>query len=150
MSTRNLAPLAAAAIGLAALPAAADDLKVASGQAKILVQSSTSWNGKPYEHYPATAPQLTVLRLTIPPHSALPWHTHPVPNAGYVLQGELTIHDKASGQKKTFHQGEAFTESVDDPHRGESGDDETVLILVYSGTKGEKTSVPLAGQKDEY
>jgi len=150
MSARSILPVALAAIGLVALPAAAADLHTASGQAQILVQSDTSWNGEPYPHYPTTQPQLTVLRLTIPPNSALPWHTHPVPNAGYVLQGELTIHDKASGQKKTFHQGEAFTESVDDAHRGESGDTETVLLLVYSGTKGEKTSIPLPGQKAEY
>ena len=148
----KLAILAApgAAIGLLALPAAADELPTVAGKAQILVQSDASWNGKPYEHYPTTAPQLTVLRLTVPPHSALPWHTHPVPNAGYVLEGQLTIHDKATGQKKTFHQGEAFTESVDDAHRGESGDGPTVLILVYSGTRGEKTTIPLPGQKSEY
>ena len=149
MTTRIILPLTAAA-ALAALTATAADLQTASGQAQILVRSSASWNGKPYAHYPTTAPQLTVLRLTIPPHSALPWHTHPVPNAGYVLEGQLTIHDKASGATKTFHQGEAFTESVDDPHRGESGDSQTVLILVYSGTEGEKTTVPLPGQKAEY
>nr|WP_249197424.1 cupin domain-containing protein [Gluconobacter wancherniae] len=131
-------------------PATADDLKVASGHAEILVQRDASWNGKRYTHYPTSAPQLTVLRLTIPPHSALPWHTHPVPNAGYVLQGQLTIHDKATDEKKTFRQGEAFTESVDDAHRGESGDTETVLILVYSGTSGQKTTIPLPGQKSEY
>ncbi|GBQ93869.1 hypothetical protein AA23498_1857 [Acetobacter nitrogenifigens DSM 23921 = NBRC 105050] len=132
------------------LQASAATPQTASGHADILVQSSASWNGKPYEHYPTTAPELTVLKLTIPPNSALPWHVHPVPNAGYVLQGQLTIQDKASGKEKTFHTGEAFTESVEDAHRGVSGDQETVLILVYSGTKGQKTSVPLKGEQTEY
>ncbi|MBB2200390.1 cupin domain-containing protein [Gluconacetobacter tumulisoli] len=130
--------------------AAGPDSQTASGHADILVKSDHSWNGVAYQHYPATPPQLTVLRLTIPPHTALPWHIHPVPNAGYVLAGQLTIQDRATGKEQTFHTGEAFTESVNDPHRGVSGNEQTVLILTYSGTKGTPTSVPLKGEKTEY
>lgn len=135
---------------LLAAPAGAADPRTGSAKADVLAQSSASWNGKPYTHYPTTAPQLTVLKLTIPPHTALPWHTHPIPNAGYVLQGQLTIQDKASGEQKTFNTGDAFTESVDDVHRGISGDQELIVIVVYAGTKGEKTSIPLKGQQSEY
>ena len=84
------------------------------------------------------------------PHSALPWHTHPVPNAGYILSGTLTIHDRASGKSKVFHQGEAFAESVDDEHRGESGDVPTVLLITYAGTPGVATSTAVKGEKPEY
>ncbi|MBS4074080.1 cupin domain-containing protein [Ameyamaea chiangmaiensis] len=121
-----------------------------SGHADVVLKSDHAWNGTAYQHYPVSAPQLTVLKLTIPPHTALPWHIHPFPNAGYVLAGQLTIEDKATGKQQTFHTGEAFAESVNDPHRGVSGDQETVVILTYAGTAGAPTSVPLKGEKTEY
>jgi len=141
----------AAAIGaLTTQYAAAAEQSTASAHGDILVQSTASWNGKPYGHYPTAAPELTVLKMTIPAHTALPWHTHSFPNAGYVLSGQLTIEDKASGQKHTFKTGEAFTESVDDVHRGVSGTTPTVLILTYSGVHGVPTFKPAAGEKPEY
>ena len=123
---------------------------VASGQREILLQTTQSWNGKPYTHYPAGQPQLTTIRLTIAPHTALPWHTHPFPNVVYVLSGTLTLHDKASGKTLVVHQGQAVGESVDDVHRGESGDVPTVLLITYAGTPGIPTSVPAPGEKAEY
>jgi quercetin dioxygenase-like cupin family protein len=123
---------------------------VASGKREILLQTTESWNGKPYTHYPTGQPQLTTIKLTIAPHTALPWHTHPFPNVVYVLSGTLTLHDKASGKTQVVHQGQAVGESVDDVHRGESGDEPTVLLITYAGTPGVPTSVPAAGEKAEY
>jgi quercetin dioxygenase-like cupin family protein len=125
-------------------------LKVASGQREILLQTTESWNGKPYTHYPAGQPQLTTIRLTVAPHTALPWHTHPFPNVVYVLSGSLTLHDQASGKTHVVHQGEAVGESVDDTHRGETGDQPAVLLITYAGTPGVPTSVPAKGEKPEY
>ncbi|MGA9717049.1 MAG: cupin domain-containing protein [Acidobacteriaceae bacterium] len=123
---------------------------VASAQREVLLQADHSWNGVPYTQYPKGHPQLTMLKLTIAPHSALPWHTHPFPNAGYVLSGTLTVHDKVSGKTKVFHQGEAFAETVDDVHRGETGDEPVVLLVTYAGTPDVPTSVPAKGQQKEY
>jgi quercetin dioxygenase-like cupin family protein len=125
-------------------------LHVASGQREILLQTSQSWNGKPYRHYPAGQPQLTTIKLTIGPHTALPWHTHPFPNVVYVLSGTLTLHDKASGKTLVVHQGQAVGESVDDVHRGETGDETTVLLITYAGTPGVPTSIPAKGEQAEY
>ena len=124
--------------------------QVASGQREILLQTDQSWNGKPYTHYPAGQPQLTTIKLTIAPHTALPWHTHPIPNVVYVLSGALTLHDRASGKTLVVHQGQAVGESVDDVHRGETGDETTVLIITYAGSPGIPTSVPAPGEKPEY
>jgi quercetin dioxygenase-like cupin family protein len=124
--------------------------QVASGQREILLQTDQSWNGKPYTHYPTGQPQLTTIKLTIAPHTALPWHTHPIPNVVYVLSGALTLHDKASGKTLVVHQGQAVGESVDDVHRGETGDEPTVLIITYAGSPGIPTSVPAPGEKPEY
>lgn len=123
---------------------------VASAHVDVLAKSTRSWNGKAYTHYPKGQPELTVLKMTIPANTALPWHLHPFPNAGYVLQGQLTIEDKASGARHTFHPGEVFTESVDDVHRGVSGPTQTVLIISYAGTPGVPTFKAQPGQKPEY
>jgi quercetin dioxygenase-like cupin family protein len=147
-----LVPAATFALALIGTKAAAASTTqgVSSAHGDILAQGTQSWNGKPYTAYPKVQPQLTVLRMTIPAHTALPWHRHPFPNAGYVLSGQLTIEDRASGKKRTFHQGEAFLESVDDVHRGISGKEPTVLIITYSGVKGVPTFKAEPGQKPEY
>jgi quercetin dioxygenase-like cupin family protein len=122
----------------------------ATAQRETLLQTTQSWNGKPYTHYPAGKPQLTTLKVTLAAHTSLPWHYHPVPNAVYVLSGTLTLRDRASGKTLVVHQGQAVGESVDDVHRGEAGDEPTVLLITYAGTPGVPTSVPAKGEKAEY
>lgn len=125
-------------------------VKVATAQREVLLQTTQSWNGKPYTHYPTGQPQLTTLKVTIAAHTSLPWHTHPIPNAVYVLSGTLTLHDRASGKTLVVHQGHVVGESVDDVHRGEAGDEPAVLLITYAGTPGVQTSVPAKGEKAEY
>ena len=143
-------PLLLAAASFTPLFAQNAPLKVQPGQREVLLQTEKSWNGKQYTHYPTGQPQLTTLKVTLAPHTALPWHTHPFPNVVYVLSGTLTLHDKASGKTLVVHQGEAVGESVNDVHRGEAGDPPTVLLITYAGTPGVPTSVPAKGEKAEY
>ncbi|KZN16982.1 cupin [Pseudomonas fluorescens] len=107
---------------------------------EILLQSSKSWDSTPYIRYPDAAPELTVLKLTIPANSKLSWHTHPIPNAAYILSGELTVEDRNSGQTRRIKQGEALAEMVNITHRGVTGDTPVKLIVFYAGSKG----IPLA------
>src|ERR1700677_691464 len=72
--------------------------KIATAQRETLLQTTQSWNGKPYTHYPTGQPQLTTLKVTIAAHTSLPWHYHPIPNVLYVLSGTLTLRDRASGK----------------------------------------------------
>jgi quercetin dioxygenase-like cupin family protein len=123
---------------------------VETGKREILLQADSSWNGKPYTQYPVGRPQLTMLKVTMKPNTALPWHTHPMPNAGYVLSGDLTLHDRASGVTHSYHTGESFAESVDAEHRGEAGANGAVLLLTYAGIPGIPTSIPAKGEKPEY
>ena len=139
-----------AGVFVGSLQAQNDGKTVQTAHREILLQADHSWNGKPYTKYPAGQPELTMIKLTIAPHTVLPWHTHPFPNAGYVLSGTLTVHDRESGKTKTYHQGEAFAETGDDVHRGESGEEPTVLLITYAGTPGVPTSIPSKGEKAEY
>jgi quercetin dioxygenase-like cupin family protein len=142
--------LVIAATSLSSAHAQSSTDTVATAHSETLVKADQSWNGKPYTQYPKGRPELTMLKLTIAPHTKLPWHTHPFPNAAYVLSGTLTLHDKASGKTRVVHQGEAFAESVDDIHRGETGDEPVVLLITYSGTPGVPTSIPAKGEQPEY
>lgn len=150
MMTRHGFAFLLIAAGLPAFAPVLHAQSVSSAHVDVLAKSTKSWNGKAYTHYPQEQPELTVLRMTIPARTALPWHRHPYPNAGYVLQGQLTIEDRASGVKHTFHKGQVFTESVDDVHRGVSGPTRTVLIISYAGTPGVPTFKAEPGQKPEY
>jgi quercetin dioxygenase-like cupin family protein len=139
-----------AGASLTAVIAVSAATTVASAHRETLLQTTQSWNGKPYTNYPTGQPQLTTIQMTIAPHTALPWHTHPFPNSVYVLSGTLTLRDRASGKTQVIYKGQAVGESVDDIHRGESGDEPTVLLITYAGTPGVPTSVPAKGEKAEY
>ena len=138
--------------GLSLIPVLAQDntSKVASGHREILLEATKSWNGTPYTHYPTGQPELTTIKVTLAPHTVLPWHTHPFPNSVYVLSGTLTLRDKDDGKTLVVHQGQAVAESVNVVHRGESGDEPTVLLITYAGTPGVPTSIPAKGEKAEY
>lgn len=108
----------------------------AAVKTEILLRSSSSWDGTPYASYPAGSPELTVLKITIPANTALPWHTHPMPNAAYLLSGEILLEKKETGEKKLLTKGQVLPEVVGQFHRGITGNASVVLIVFYAGTKG--------------
>ncbi|WP_338492191.1 cupin domain-containing protein [Erwinia aphidicola] len=117
---------------------------------ETLLQSGQAWNGQTLQNYPSGELEITVMKMTIPAHSELPWHTHPIPNTAYILSGSLTIEDKATGDTRTFSAGEAFNESIGIAHRGFTTDQSTDVIIFYAGAKGMALSVPLPGEESEY
>ncbi len=131
-------PIALALLVCTACFAAAQDTPPPP-KVETLLKTTSSWDGTPYKAYPSGQPEITVLKITIPPHSALKWHTHPIPNAAYVLSGEFTI-EKKDGTRKHFTAGEAVTETVDILHRGITEDQPVTLIVFYAGAPG----VPLS------
>ena len=89
-----------AALLASILPCAAQTAAMSSPiQTEILIQSTSSWDGTPYISYPAGRPEVTILKITIAPHTTMKWHSHPLPIAGYILSGELTI-EKEDGTKQ--------------------------------------------------
>ena len=92
-----------------------------------LIQSRYAWN--------EGRPQLTVTKISIPAHTSLPLHTHPIPNAAYILSGQLTLEEHETGKTQIFRAGEAFNESVGDIHRGYTTEEPVVVIVTYAGVK---------------
>jgi quercetin dioxygenase-like cupin family protein len=104
-------------------------------QVKTLLQTDQAWDGKKYDSYPQGNPRLSVLEITIPPHTTMEWHRHPVPNAAYVVAGELKV-EKQDGQVAHFSKGQVIPETVGIWHRGVTGDRAAELLVFYAGTAG--------------
>ena len=101
-----------------------------------LLQTTQSWDSSPYTNYPTGQPQMTVLRITIPPNNALRWHHHPVISVAYVLSGHLTIEKRGTGERRILKAGEAVAETVQTTHRGFTTDEPVELIVFYAGQAG--------------
>ncbi|MEE4883166.1 cupin domain-containing protein [Pseudomonas alliivorans] len=110
------------------------DHKPATVQSSVLLKSTASWDGTPYTAYPQGQPELTILKISIPPRTRLDWHTHPIPNAAYVVSGELTVEARNSGRQILLRKGGTLAEMVDISHRGKTGEKPVELIVFYAGT----------------
>ena len=110
--------------------------KESSGvQIETLLKSSKQRNGKLLPKYPKSKPEITVLKITIPPNTVLPPHTHPVINSGVILEGILELTDK-DGTKQIFKKDDAFNEVVNIIHTGKViGESPVVVVVFYAGTK---------------
>lgn len=108
-----------------------------------LADSSSSWDGEVLPAYPAGTPKVSIRRVTIPPQARLAMHTHPVINAGIVLQGELTVVSER-GDVRVFRTGDTIVELVGTAHYGENRGDEAVdLVMFYAGAEGLPLSEPV-------
>lgn len=123
---------------LAATQACARQMEGSGGAAisETLLQTTQAWDGTTYRTYGIGRPEITVLRIYIPPRSSLPWHTHPVVNAGYVLTGKLFVEKQGSGAKRELSAGEVLPEMVDGVHRGYTEDQSATLLVFYAGIQG--------------
>lgn len=109
---------------------------------QILLKSSASWDGTPYTAYPIGKPELTLLRLKIPANTQLQWHTHPMPNAAYIVSGEIHVQARDTGHSRVLKQGQTLAEMVDIVHRGSTGDQPVELLVFYAGVQGMPLSEP--------
>jgi quercetin dioxygenase-like cupin family protein len=108
---------------------------------ELLIESHLSWNGDSLPSYPDGKPKISIVKVTIPPHSELPRHYHPVINAGIMLKGELTVIDE-KGNTLHLKAGDPIIEMVDVVHYGKNEGDEPVEIVVfYAGTEGKEIVV---------
>ena len=99
-------------------------------QTDALAKSTLSWDASHLPDYPKGAPEITILRIKIPPGVQLPLHKHQVINAGVLLSGELTV---VTEDNRTLHlkAGESIVEVVDKWHSGKNEGNTTAEILVF-------------------
>jgi len=111
-------------------------------KAETLIKGTTDWQGQTLPAYGTGQPEVTLLKITIPPGVTLPIHEHPVINAAIVTKGVLTVVATESGKTLTAKAGDAFIEMVNEPHYGRNEGTEPVeLYVFYAGTKGTPITV---------
>jgi quercetin dioxygenase-like cupin family protein len=107
----------------------------------VLAKTNKSWDGAILPSYPQGKPEITILRIIIPPGTTLPLHKHPVINAGVVIKGELTV---ITEEKKTLYlkAGDSIVEVVNTWHFGKNEGKEPVDIIVfYAGTENSQVTI---------
>lgn len=130
-----------ALVTLTAGPAYSSDTTANKVKAEVLVKSTHSWNGNPMPEYPNGQPEVTILRIIIPAGTTLPWHTHPVINAGVLISGELTVTTK-SGKILEMKAGDPIVEVVDTWHYGKNtGRVPADIIVFYAGVKDQPITI---------
>ncbi|MCJ8302965.1 cupin domain-containing protein [Shewanella sp.] len=88
-----------------------------------------------------TQPEVTIKEIVIAPGEELPWHQHPVINAGILISGELMVYTR-DGKKKNLKAGDTLIELVNTSHYGKNISSEPAKIVVfYLGEKGDKVTV---------
>ena len=104
-------------------------------ESAVLAKSTSSWNGSILPAYPQGQPEISVLRIEIPPGTSLPLHKHPVINAGFMVKGELTVRTEG-GAVLHLREGEAIVEVVDTWHSGRNeGKVPAEIVVFYAGTE---------------
>jgi quercetin dioxygenase-like cupin family protein len=118
---------------------------LAAGQSQIrveqLLQTTQSWDGVRYVAYPTGQPEVTLIKISIPPHTTLDWHRHPMISVAYILSGTLTVEKRETGQRKTIHAGQALAETIQTVHRGYTRNEPVELIVFYAGRPGLRLSI---------
>ena len=110
-------------------------------EVNVLAKTSKSWNGHTLPRYSKGKPEITILRISIPPHTDLAWHEHPEINAGVMISGELTV---ITDKQDTLHlqAGDPIVEVVNTWHFGKNEGDEPVDIIVfYAGIKNKEITI---------
>ena len=109
--------------------------------ARELVKTTQSWDGKVLPAYPQGQPEVTILRITIPPGTRLDTHSHPVINAGVLISGQLTV-VTTDGKMLYLKAGDPIVEVVNTLHYGiNQGDVPAEIIVFYAGTLGTSITV---------
>lgn len=110
-------------------------------QSEVLVKSGVSWDASVLPHYPEGEPEITILRITVPPQARLPMHEHPVINAGVLLKGQLTVMTQ-QGKTLQLKAGDPIVEVVGKWHYGKNeGSEPAQIIVFYAGVKDRPITV---------
>ena len=106
-----------------------------------IFRTSTTAAGQPMVYPKADQPEVTMLRVTIPPGQETGWHKHPYPGYAYALAGRLVV-ETEDGKANEFGPGQGFAEVVNLLHNGKNNGAETVeLVAVFTGEKGKAFTV---------
>jgi quercetin dioxygenase-like cupin family protein len=109
---------------------------------KELLRTDTTSIGQKITYPDFADPEVTMLKITIPPGKSTGWHKHSIPVFAYVVKGTLTVELEDHREIK-FKEESTFAEMRDTYHNGTNKEDsDLVLIAIYMGGNEQKLSIP--------
>jgi quercetin dioxygenase-like cupin family protein len=99
-----------------------------------LLKTTTSWDGGSFT-YPRGKAEVTIVNIKLAEGESAPMHCHPIPTAGYILEGKIEVTLK-SGKSQTFKKGDAVMEVSHTIHSGKAIDGPVELLVFYAGAVG--------------
>ncbi|MEB6535383.1 MULTISPECIES: cupin domain-containing protein [Pantoea] len=115
---------------------------------KILLQTERSWDGNIYHAYPNGTPEITVLKVEIPPVHVLPWHYHKCISTVYMTHGSVTLTMKNAEKKITFSEGDTFSDTVNSVHQGISGSQGAGMLVFFACSKNTPLTTETTNNKN--
>ncbi len=108
---------------------------------EVVLQASSSWKGDQYK-YPQGTPLITVKTILFQPGAKSKPHSHEMPGAALIQQGELLCAVPVKGPAKRFVEGDVLpTTFKNDLHTCENtGTDVAKVLVFYAGAVGLPTS----------
>lgn len=107
----------------------------------VLAKTGISWDGMALPEYARGKPEITILKIKIPPKTKLPLHKHPVINAGVLLKGTLTVITEED-EELHLKAGDAIIEVVNKWHYGiNEGNEFAEIIVFYAGVQDSPITV---------
>lgn len=106
-----------------------------------VVKTTKSWNGADLPSYGEGTPEVTMLRITIPPGESLKLHKHTCINVGLLTKGELTVMTETDDSLR-LTAGDPIVELVNTWHYGKNtGKKPAEIVVFYAGIEGEPITV---------
>ena len=108
---------------------------------EVVLQASSSWKGDQYK-YPQGTPLITVKTILFQPGAKSKPHSHDMPGAALIQQGELLCAVPVKGPAKRFVEGDVLpTTFKNDLHTCENtGTDVAKVLVFHAGAVGLPTS----------
>lgn len=100
------------------------------GAISTLLRATTNALGQPIAYPGGGEPEVTAFLVEMAPGEVTVWHRHPVPLLGYLLSGELTVH-QVTGEKRVIRAGEVSLESVGVVHQGRNEGSVPLKMIVF-------------------
>jgi len=110
-------------------------------QVTPILKTSVTASGEKIAYPKTNSPQVTAVKVVIPPGAETGWHEHPYPCYAYILSGTLTV--EIRGQKpRVLHPGDALVETVNTLHNGTNKGREPVrLVMFVTGETGKPFTI---------
>ncbi|MEI7423183.1 MAG: cupin domain-containing protein [Prolixibacteraceae bacterium] len=113
---------------------------------KELLRTDTTSIGQKITYPDFAHPEVTMLKITIPPGKSTGWHKHNIPVFAYVVKGTLTV-ELEDHRVIKFNEESTFAEMRNTYHNGTNREDvDLVLIAIYMGAKGQMLSIKKENQ----